>query len=101
MLFLAPTRPLVEQHKTTFEKHLNIGEENLAVFTGHVKPEKRQELWKKAKIIFSTPQGIENDIISDRIKLEEVSLLVFDESHRAVGDYAYTFVAKQYNKKAN
>ena len=48
----------------------------------------------------STPQGLENDIISNKISLTEVSLLVVDEAHRAVGDYAYVFIAKQYNKKA-
>lgn len=100
VLFLAPTRPLVEQHLQTFQKHFDIEEEKLAVFTGYVKPEKRAELWKQASIIFSTPQGLENDIITNRISLEEISLLVFDEAHRATGDYAYNFVAKQYNRKA-
>ncbi|MBW2972563.1 DEAD/DEAH box helicase, partial [Candidatus Woesearchaeota archaeon] len=100
VLFLAPTRPLVEQHLETFKKHFDIEEDELAVFTGHVKPDKRAELWKKAKVIFSTPQGMENDIITNRIDLSEVSLLIFDEAHRATGDYAYTFVAKQYTKRA-
>ncbi|MBW2982623.1 DEAD/DEAH box helicase [Candidatus Woesearchaeota archaeon] len=100
VLILAPTRPLVEQHIETFKKYLDISSEEFVVFTGFVKPEKRAELWKSAKIIFSTPQGLENDIITGRINLEDVSLLVFDEAHRAVGDYAYVFVAKQYYKKA-
>jgi Fanconi anemia group M protein len=100
VLFLAPTRPLVEQHLETFKKHFDIPEEELAVFTGYVKPEKRAELWKKAKIIFSTPQGLENDIITNRVDLSEVGTLVFDEAHRATGDYAYVFVAKQYHRKA-
>ncbi len=100
IIILAPTKPLVEQHKTTFEKHLDVEEEKLAVFTGFVKPEKRAELWKKAKIIFSTPQGLENDIISGKIDLADASLVVFDEAHRATGDYAYNFIAKQYLKNA-
>ena len=53
----------------------DIPEEQFAIFTGYVKPEKRAELWKSAKIIFSTPQGLENDIITSRINLEDVSLL--------------------------
>jgi len=100
VLILAPTRPLVEQHIETFKKFLDLEEEKFAVFTGFVKPEKRAELWETSKIIFSTPQGLENDIITGRINLEDVSLLVFDEAHRAVGDYSYVFVAKQYYKKA-
>ncbi len=101
VLFLAPTRPLVEQHMATFIKNMDIDEGQLSTFTGHVSPEKRGKIWKDAKIIFSTPQGLENDIISNRIDLSEVSLLIFDEAHRATGDYAYTFIAKQYNKKAH
>lgn len=100
IIFLAPTKPLVEQHKTTFDKHLEIEKEKMIVFTGFVKPEKRAELWKDAKIIFSTPQGLENDIITEKIDLSEVSLIIFDEAHRATGDYAYNFIAKQYLKKA-
>ena len=100
MLFLAPTKPLAEQHLQTFKKHFETDEGELALFTGAVRPEKRQEIWKNAKIIFSTPQGLENDVISSRINLEDVSLLVFDEAHRAVGDYSYVFISKQYNKLA-
>jgi Fanconi anemia group M protein len=95
ILILSPTRPLINQHMTTFQKFMNIDETHFAVFSGEVTPEKRAEMWKEKQIIFSTPQGLENDIISSRIKLEDVSLLVFDEAHRAVGDYSYVFVAKQ------
>lgn len=100
ILVLAPTKPLVEQHLNTFKKHMEIEEEKLVLFTGMIKPEKRAELWKDAKIIFSTPQGLENDLISGRIGLEEVSLLTVDECHRSVKEYSYVFVAEQYNKKA-
>jgi len=100
ILLLGPTKPLIEQYHSVFLKHLEIEPEKLAIFTGLVSPEKRGELWKTAQIIFSTPQGLENDIISGRIDLREVSLLGFDEAHRAVGDYAYVFVAKQYMKFA-
>lgn len=98
ILFIGPTRPLVEQYVSVFKKNFDTPEEKLAIFTGFVKPEKRAELWKTAQIIFSTPQGLGNDIINNKINLEEVSLLGVDEAHRAVGDYAYVFVAKQYMK---
>ncbi len=100
VLFLAPTKPLADQHRSTFEKHLTIDPCELAVFTGHVRPNRRKEMWKTSRIIFSTPQGLENDIISKRIDLADVSLLIFDEAHRAVGEYAYVFLAKQYTKLA-
>ena len=100
ILFVGPTKPLIDQYLEVFKRFFDIPEEKMAVFTGMVKPEKRKELWKTSKIIFSTPQGLENDIISKRINLEEVSLLGVDEAHRAVGNYAYVFVAKQYQKLA-
>jgi Fanconi anemia group M protein len=100
ILFVGPTKPLIDQYLSVFKKHFDIKEDDMAIFTGMVKPSKREELWKKCKIIFSTPQGLENDIISGRIDLKDVSLLGVDEAHRATGNYAYVFVAKQYQKLA-
>ena len=100
VLLLGPTRPLIDQYYKLFLRHFTIPENELAVFTGFVKPEIREELWKTAKIIFSTPQGLENDLISNRFSLESVSLLGLDEAHRAVGDYSYVWIAKQYTKKS-
>ncbi len=101
ILMLAPTKPLCEQHLTTFQKHLDLSKEMMVVFTGSIKPEKRQELWKTSQVIISTPQGLENDVINKRINLKEVSLLIFDESHHATGDYAYVWIADQYDKLSN
>ncbi len=100
ILFLGPTKPLIDQYYNVFVKHFDIDEGHLATFTGLIAPEKRAEQWKTARIIFSTPQGLENDVISRKILLDEVSLLGFDESHRAVGDYSYVFIAKHYMKTA-
>ncbi len=98
VLFIGPTKPLIEQYMNVFKEHFEINENDMSIFTGMISPEKRAELWKMSKIVFSTPQGLENDIISNRINLEEVCLLGVDEAHRAVGDYAYVFVAKQFMK---
>ncbi len=100
ILMLGPTKPLISQYYGLFLKHFEINKEEMSVFTGLVKPEKRHKLWKESKIIFSTPQGLENDIISRKISLEDVSLVCFDEAHRAVGEYSYVWIAKQYNRNA-
>ncbi|MBW2972550.1 DEAD/DEAH box helicase family protein [Candidatus Woesearchaeota archaeon] len=47
ILFLAPTKPLVEQHLKTFHQHFDMEEEQLVVFTGNVNPEKRGQMWKR------------------------------------------------------
>ncbi len=99
VLFLAPTKPLVEQHSKTVKALMNVKDEEVVLFTGEVKRELRAELWKKAKIVISTPQVIQNDLNSGIIGLENVSLIIFDEAHRAVGNYAYVPIAKEYIKK--
>ena len=100
ILLLAPTKPLAEQHLQTFRENLQLPEGSFALFTGEIPPAKRHELWKNARVIFSTPQGLENDVLGESISLADVSLLVFDEAHRATGDYSYNFIAKQYQQKA-
>ncbi|HLC66588.1 MAG TPA: DEAD/DEAH box helicase, partial [Candidatus Nanoarchaeia archaeon] len=77
VLILAPTRPLVQQHIETFQQHLSLPAEAYACFTGFVASEKRAAQWQNARVIFSTPQGLENDLISGRIQFTDVALLVF------------------------
>ncbi|HJX04882.1 MAG TPA: helicase-related protein, partial [Thermoplasmata archaeon] len=40
--------------------------------------------------------AIENDLDEGRIDLKEVDLVIFDEAHRAVGDYSYVSIGKRY-----
>ena len=96
ILLLGPTRPLIEQYRKVFEQSFDIDVKKLITFTGQVKPEKREQQWKEGQIFFSTPQGLENDIITGRISLKEVSLIGFDEAHRAVGEYSYVWIAKKF-----
>ncbi len=100
ILFLTVTKPLAEQIYNDVKECTDMEENKIALFTGYVSPEKRQELWKNSVITVSTPQCIENDIINNRIDLENVSLMIADEAHNAVKDYSYTWVAKQYHKKS-
>ncbi len=99
ILFLAPTKPLVSQHTQFLKQYLTINKESIVIFTGDISPEKRQQLWLDKKIIVSTPQVIENDLLSKRLNLKDISLIIFDECHHAVGDYAYVFVAEMYKKQ--
>jgi len=100
ILFLTVTKPLAEQIHNEVKECLDLDDSKIVLFTGSVSPTKREELWKNAIVIVSTPQCIENDIINNRINLENVSLLIADEAHNAVKDYSYTWVAKQYHKKS-
>ncbi len=100
VLMLAPTKPLVEQHAEFLRRTLKIHPSQIVALSGEIPPEKRLRLWKEARVVVSTPQVIENDLISGRISLEDVVHITFDEAHRAVGNYSYVFIARNYLKNA-
>ncbi|RZN64910.1 MAG: DEAD/DEAH box helicase [Candidatus Methanoliparum thermophilum] len=95
-LILSPTKPLVEQHSRFFKNSLKLDEDFIITLTGEIPPKKRVERWDNGRIIVSTPQVIENDLISKRINLRDVVHITFDEAHRAVGLYSYVYIAKRY-----
>lgn len=101
IVFLAPTKPLVDQHKKTFSNFFEVSEEEMILLTGEVSPKIRKEQFEKASIIFSTPQCIQNDLEKHRISLKDVSLLVIDEAHRAIGEYAYVPVSYVYKQQSD
>src|SRR6476659_9035550 len=98
ILVMAPTRPLVTQHMNSFFSVLKIFEDQIAEVTGKITPAGRRAIWKKQEIrlVFATPEVVKNDIQENRLSLNDFTLLVFDESHRAVKDYAYSYVAEKY-----
>ncbi|MCD6589791.1 DEAD/DEAH box helicase [Candidatus Woesearchaeota archaeon] len=98
-LMIAPTKPLCQQHYNTIKKHIDgIREEEIKLFTGSLRPEKRKKEWENARIIIATPQTIESSLLSGDINLRDVCLLVIDEAHRAVGNYSYVGIATNYMK---
>jgi len=99
-LFLAPTKPLVQQHADFYREALSIPDDEITVFTGEVRPDDRADLWTESRIVIATPQVVENDLIGGRISLSDVTHLTFDECHRATGDYAYVYIAERYHADA-
>ena len=94
VLVLAPTRPLVQQHADAFTRWLTPL--RYARFTGTVKRPVREGAWETADVVFATPEIVVNDLAAGRYGLSEVSLVVFDEAHHAVGKYAYVPLAARY-----
>lgn len=100
VLFLAPTKPLAEQHLETFKKHLPELFADMQLFTGKVKADERKKIWRTSDIIFSTPQCIANDVKNSLYNLSDVCLLIEDEAHRCMKNYDYNYVAKKYKEQA-
>jgi Fanconi anemia group M protein len=96
VVFLAPTRPLVEQHLKFFKEHLPELFGELTLFTGEKNSKERKKLWQNSDIVFSTPQCIANDLKKRIYDLTDVCLLIEDEAHRCIKNYDYTYVARKY-----
>jgi len=96
VMMLAPTRPLVLQHCRSFRKFMAIPREEIRDFSGTTDPETRRELWPVTTIAIATPQVVENDIRSGNLDLKDYCLMIFDEAHRALGNYSYVPIAKAY-----
>ncbi|MDA8054980.1 MAG: helicase-related protein [Thermoplasmatales archaeon] len=92
-IFLAPTRPLVHQHAASIRKFLNLQEHEIVEVTGEIKKSLRQELYYSARVIVSTPQVIGNDSALFNDIRRDVKVVIFDEAHRAIGNYSYVEVA--------
>jgi Fanconi anemia group M protein len=98
ILIMAPTRPLVLQHLLSFSSFLKVLDDQKILVTGKISPSTRKMIWdnKTIKLIFATPEVIRNDLNESRLNLKDFGLIVFDEAHRAIKDYAYTLISKKY-----
>jgi len=101
VVVLAPTRPLVLQHARFFKEHLAGDDVSSATLTGESSPELRGALFQESRLVFATPEVIRNDVVEHRYTLTAVCLVVFDEAHRCVKEYAYSEVAEAYKREAS
>lgn len=102
IIMLAPTKPLVNQHAESFRKLFNpqkitIPESN-CVITGSIPASKRKKIFEDPaqRILFYTPQTLNNDLLNKLYDLTKVCLIIFDEAHHATGDYDYVNIANIY-----
>ena len=94
-VILAPTKPLSEQHYNSLVGLLNMDKEGILLLTGGISKIKRLDLGSKARVIAATPQTFANDLKRGRVSLDDFGAIIFDECHRAVGRYAYTYIADE------
>ena len=92
-LFLAPTRVLVNQHYEFLKANLTL--DDISLVTGEDSIQKRTKLWNNS-IICATPEITKNDLDRQIVSPDQFNLLIFDEVHRTVGDYAYSGIAKRF-----
>ncbi len=96
IIFLAPTRPLINQHYSFFLNYFSIPEKKFIILTGKTSPKERPIEFSKNQLLFFTPQTLRNDVVKQKYDLSKVCLMIFDEAHHATGDYAYVYLAREY-----
>ena len=95
VLFLAPTRVLVNQHYEFLKENVLL--DDIGIITGEDLIAKRKKLWINS-IICATPEITRNDLQRQIVSPDQFSLVIFDEAHRAIGDYAYTAIANSFSE---
>jgi len=93
VLFLAPTRVLANQHYEFLKNNLTI--EDVALITGEDLINKRKKLWMNS-VICATPEITKNDLDRQIVSPAQFDLVIFDEAHRTIGDYAYSGIAERF-----
>jgi len=93
VLFLAPTRVLAHQHYEFLKNNLKI--DDIALVTGEDLVAKRKKLWLNS-VICATPEITKNDLDRQIVSPEQFSLLIIDEAHRTIGDYAYSGISERF-----
>jgi fanconi anemia group M protein len=115
IIFMAPTKPLVNQQVRSFVAALPLDlpsltppsqieachavggfdQRDMISMTGTMQATKRAEEWKTRRIVFCTPQTAENDMDTGICNPESIVLLIIDEAHKATGNYAYVNVVRK------
>ncbi|MFQ6011798.1 MAG: DEAD/DEAH box helicase, partial [Nitrososphaerales archaeon] len=103
ILMMAPTRPLVLQHWSSFLKITEFKEKDVLWLTGTIPRGDREAIWSgDAKILVATPQVVANDLSSHTLKLDNFAMIIFDECHRTTENYAYAKISEAYrNQREN
>ncbi|XP_061399462.1 uncharacterized protein LOC133335170 [Musca vetustissima] len=116
VIFMAPTRPLVNQQIEACQKIMPFPRKDTVELTGRLPKAKRAELWKTKRVFFATPQVVQSDILGNYVAGDEeegettledstssckfefpfdsIKLIVVDEAHKAKGKYSYVEVVQ-------
>ncbi|KAL7946433.1 P-loop containing nucleoside triphosphate hydrolase protein [Trichoderma barbatum] len=101
IVFVAPTKPLVTQQIDACYTIAGIPRSETTLLTGDIAPALRSDEWEKRRVFFMTPQTLLNDLSHGYADPKSIALVVIDEAHRAVGEYAYAKATKLIRRFSN
>ncbi|KAK9872531.1 hypothetical protein WA026_017996 [Henosepilachna vigintioctopunctata] len=94
IIFMAPTKPLVKQQIDACYNIMAIPQNVTAELTGMKQNSTRNNIWLEKRVFFVTPQVLQNDLTSFPDLGVSIKCIVFDEAHKARGNYAYCEVIR-------
>ncbi|KAM0928774.1 hypothetical protein ACQ4PT_001980 [Festuca glaucescens] len=97
-VFLVPNRVLVEQQARVVEAHTDL---RVSKFTGDMGVDFwNATTWRRvvddAEVLVMTPQILLDNLLHSFFRLQDIALLIFDECHRAKGNYPYACILKEF-----
>ena len=69
--------------------NVGIPQHDTAEMTGAMPPRERVCQWTLKRVFFLTPQVMQNDLGRGTCPAMAICCVVFDEAHKALGNYAY------------
>merc|ERR1719450_524470 len=78
LVFVAPTRPLVNQQWQACQNSVGISADLMGCITGHDNVDSRRQIWQTKKIFFLTPQILKNDCCSGLVDGASIKCLIQD-----------------------
>jgi Fanconi anemia group M protein len=91
IIFMAPTRPLVDQQMSACHTVVGIPASDTIVLMGSTKKDdsgSRRDFWREKRLFFCTPHVMANDLQSGDLDANQIVCVVVDEAHHARGQYA-------------
>ncbi|KZO99737.1 P-loop containing nucleoside triphosphate hydrolase protein [Calocera viscosa TUFC12733] len=94
VVFVAPTKPLVSQQIRACHEICGIPVEDAVEMTGETPQAQRERYWQSKRVVYMTPQTLQNDLTREVVDPRDIILIVIDEAHKGTGNYAYATVVR-------
>ena len=99
VLFVAPTKPLVNQQRRAVCDIVGLPFDQTAAITSGAGQDShtRKALWQSnvVRALFATPQAVMADMEKSLVPLNEIVFVCVDECHKAQGAYSYVELLKK------
>lgn len=96
VVFVAPTRPLVEQQLSACRRFMGIPMDDIIMLLSKKNAaDERSDRWRDGRVFFCTPQILYNDLKTGVCAHESIVCLVVDECHRATKEHDIVKAVKE------